>query len=281
MPQRTLKTTVCWDGIGVHTGQPARLELRPALADHGLRVVRADLSDTSPVPVHVRTVVDSRLATVIGGEGWRLMTVEHLLAALMAADIDNVEIAVFGPEVPVLDGSAAPFVRGLEETGFIAQDRPRRVLTLLRPVAVEDGPRRGRLLPAKRLELAASIDFPHPAIGAQSLAVAASDFGAEIAWARTFGFLHEVEAMRAAGLGLGGSLENAVVFGPEGALNPGGLRAPDEPVRHKILDMMGDLALVGAPLRARYEAERPGHALSAKLITKLLAEPDAWEWVED
>ncbi len=281
MPQRTLAGPLRWEGVGVHTGAPVAVELRPAPPDHGIRVTRADLPGAPGAPVHIDAVLDSRLATVLGGPGWRLMTVEHLLSALVAADVDNVNIAAFGPEIPVLDGSAAPFVAGIAERGLEAQGAPRRVLALRRPVVLEDGPRRARLQPADRLRLSAQIRFPHPAIGAQALAVDAADFGAEIAWARTFGFLHEVEAMRAAGLGLGGSLDNAVVFGPDGPLNPGGLRAPDEPVRHKLLDMMGDLALAGAPLRASFEAEYPGHALSAALLRRLLDDPDAWTWEEE
>lgn len=280
MGQRSLGRVVVCEGVGVHTGLPARVELRPAPEHSGLRVLRADLPAARPIAVHVRNVVDSRLATVLGGPGWRLMTVEHLLAALVALEVDNAEIAVFGPELPVLDGSAAPWVRLIHEAGLVDQPAPRRVIMLKRPLSVEDGPRRARLIPAPTLQLRAEIQFEHPAIGRQTLDLERAAFEVEIAPARTFGFLHEVEAMRAAGLGLGGSLDNAVVFGPEGPLNPEGLRWPDEPVRHKLLDMMGDLALVGAPLCARFEAERPGHALSARLVHALLATPDAWELVE-
>lgn len=280
MAQRTLRAIARCEGVGVHCGLPVSVELRPAPEDHGLRLLRADHPGARPVPVDVRAVVDSRLATVIGGEGWRVSTVEHLLSALLGLGVDNAEIAVFGPELPVLDGSAAPFVRLILGTGLLEQGRPRRLLALRAPVEVALGDRRARLLPAERLALAARVDFAHPAIGEQSLSVNAEDFEVELAWARTFGFLHEVEAMRAAGLGLGGSLENAVVFGPEGPLNPDGLRAPDEPVRHKLLDMMGDLALIGLPVLARFEAERPGHALSAALIRTLLDQPRSWEIVE-
>lgn len=279
--QRTLRAPVTCEGVGVHTGVSARVEIQPADPNAGLRLVRADVPGARPVPVTVQAVVDSRLATVIGGEGWRLATVEHLLAALVALGVDNALVVVAGPEVPVLDGSARPWVTLLEAAGLDEQPAPRRTLVLRRALSVADGPRRARLLPAPALELAARVDYPHPAIGRQSLAVPATAFSSEIAWARTFAFQHEVDAMRAAGLALGGSLDNALVYGPDGPLNPEGPRAPDEPVRHKLLDMLGDLALAGVPVRARFEAELPGHALNARLIAALLAAPEAWQVVEE
>lgn len=276
--QHTLGSPGRITGIGVHSGETAAVTLRPAPPGHGLRVVRDDVPGAIPIPVRVEHVVHSWLATVLGGEGWRVSTVEHLLAALTAEGIDNAEIGVEGPEVPVLDGSAAPWVRLLRTLGRAPQAAPRRVLVIRETVEVNDGPRRARLHPAEHLELCAAIQYDHPAIGAQrhSVRLDADSFFAELAWARTFGFLHEVEHMRAAGLARGGSLDNALVYGPDGAINPGGPRLPDEPVRHKLVDMLGDLALLGLPVRGRFEAELPGHALSAALMRTLLATPTAW-----
>lgn len=278
-PQRTLRATARAEGVGVHSGLLCSLRLEPAEPDHGLRLVRADHPGATPIVAGVRAVLDSRLATVLGADGWRVSTVEHLLAALRALGVDNALILVDGPEVPVLDGSALPWVELLWETGLTEQDTPRKTLALRREIAVSDGARTARLSPGPGLRLEASIDYPHPALGRQELALDAEDFATAIAPARTYGFLHEVEAMRAAGLGLGGSLDNAVVYGPDGPLNPGGLRFPDEPVRHKLLDMTGDLALVGLPVQGRFSAHLPGHALNARLVRALLDTPSAWEIV--
>lgn len=280
-PQHTLASAGRRDGVGLHTGARVGLELRPAPAGTGLVVVRDDVEGASPVRADVRAVRATRLGTVLGGDGWQVSTVEHLLAALVAEGVDNAVLGVTGPEVPVLDGSALPWVELIHELGRVAQDAPQVRLHLRDVVEVVDGPRRARLSPAPQLELAAWVDFDHPLIGAQSLALTLVNgtFAHEIAWARTFGFLHEVEAMHRAGLGLGGSLDNAVVYGPQGILNPEGARAPDEPVRHKVLDMLGDLALAGMPVVARYEAWLPGHALTCALVAELLDRPETWEIV--
>ena len=275
--QQTLRCAATASGVGVHSGVRCRVTLEPAPPEHGLRIVRADHPGATPVPIDVCAVVDSRLATVLGGDGWRVATVEHLLAALRALGVDNALLAVEGPEIPVLDGSALPWVELLRDTGLLHQDTPRKTLVLRREIAVADGARAARLAPCATLRLEASIHYPHPSIGSQKRASDVESFATDIAPARTYGFLHEVEAMRAAGLGRGGSLDNAVVYGPEGPLNPGGLRFPDEPVRHKLLDMVGDLALVGMPVRGCFSAHLPGHALNARLVRALLDTPDAWE----
>jgi len=268
--QHTIEQPVSVQGVGLHTGQPVGVELLPASQDTGLLFSRSDR------PGKVRTQIDAihstELATSIGNGAWRIGTVEHLLAALCGMGIDNAEIRVDGDEVPVLDGSAREWVRLLVRAGRQAQAAPRRVLVIERTVEVHLGPRRARLSPCERLEIAACIRFPHPQIGEQRYDVALENgsFRREIAWARTFGFERDVEGLRARGLIQGGSLENAVVYGPEGVLNPEGLRHPDEPVRHKILDMMGDLALIGAAVRGRFEAELPGHTLTRALLTEVL-----------
>lgn len=281
--QHTLRAPVTCQGVGVHCGEPVSVTLLPAPPDSGLRLVRVDAPGAEPAGVHVDAVADSRLATVLAGPGWRVATVEHMLAALVACGIDNATIEVTGPEVPVLDGSATPWLELLSVVGRLQQPWPRRVLVVRAPVEVRDGPRVARLLPAAATTLSARIAYPHPAIGEQHLefTLGYASFHTEIAWARTFGFLHEVEAMRQAGYARGGGLHNAVVFGDQGPLNPEGARAADEPVRHKLLDMVGDLALAGAPVRARFEAELPGHALSAALLRALFARPDAYSWVSD
>lgn len=276
--QHTLRAPLTCQGVGVHSGEVSRVAVSPAAPGTGLRMVRTDVPDASPGPVHVDAVADSRLATVLSGPGWRVSTVEHLLAALVASGVHNALIEVHGSEVPVLDGSAAPWMALVREVGLEAQPARRREIVVCAPVEVRSGDRVARLLPAPRLALSARIRFPHPHIGAQALELAldADTFTREIAWARTFSLLAGVEAMRAAGFARGGSLENALVYGEEGVLNPEGARAADEPVRHKLLDMVGDLALAGLPLRARFEAELPGHALSAALLRALFARPEAY-----
>lgn len=280
--QHTLARAGRRDGVGLHTGAMVGVELRPAAPGSGLCVVRDDVPGAVPVRADVRAVRATRLGTVLGGAGWQVSTVEHLLAALLAEGVDNAEIGVTGPEVPVLDGSSMGWIELIRAIGLVAQEAPRRQLVLREVVEVQDGPRRARLSPAEALELCAWVRFEHPDIGEQSLTLTLENgtFSHELAWARTFGFLHEVEAMHAAGLGRGGSLDNAVVYGPDGVLNPEGTRAPDEVVRHKLLDMVGDLALVGLPVRARYEAWMPGHALTTALVAALLERPHAWEVVE-
>lgn len=276
--QHTLRAPLTCQGVGVHSGEVSRVTVRPAAAGAGLRMVRSDAVGAEPGPVHVDAVADSRLATVLAGPGWRVSTVEHLLAALVASGVDNALIEVEGGEIPVLDGSAAPWMALLAEAGLVALPARRRVIVVCEPVEVRSGDRVARLLPAPRLALSAQIAFPHPRIGRQTFEISldAETFSRELAWARTFSLLEGVEAMRAAGFARGGSLENALVYGEEDVLNPEGARAPDEPVRHKLLDMVGDVALAGMPLCARFEAELPGHALSAALLRTLFARPDAY-----
>ena len=277
MNQGTLSAPMRAHGIGLHSGLPAQVVVRPAAPGHGIRFVRDDRPGSADVPARMERVVSSRLATTIQA-GESIATVEHLLSALVAHGIDNARVHVSGPEVPVLDGSAAPWVEALP--GRRDQDAPAPLIRVLRPVEVKSGDRAMRLLPCDGLEIEATIDFPHPAIGVQSLAfrVEPGAFDRDIAWARTFGFLEEVEALRANGFARGGGLENAVVFAPDGTtLNA--LRAEDEPVRHKVLDILCDFALLGCRLQARIEALRPGHGMTLALLRALRADPDAFERV--
>jgi UDP-3-O-[3-hydroxymyristoyl] N-acetylglucosamine deacetylase len=270
--QATIGRAITVQGPGIHSGMSSRVALEPAPAGHGRVFLRADLDDAQPIAALAANVVPGSLATDLGRGEQRVRTVEHLLAALSGLGIDNVLVRLWGPELPGLDGSAAPWVRLLLDAGRARQSAPCEVLTLRRPLELQDGPRRARCTPAGALSLAVSIDFPHPLLRQRrlELGVSARIFEAELAYARTFALQAQVEAMRARGLARGGSLDNAVVLGPDGVINPGGLRDPDEPLRHKMLDLLGDLALLGMPLLARVEVEQPGHAFNLALVRALL-----------
>ncbi len=276
--RRTLRREVACTGIGLHCGRPVRLRLVPAPAEHGIRFVRTDVGvEMSATLGHIGS---QDHATTLNRDGVSIGTVEHLLAALSGLGIDDVRVEVDGPEVPVLDGSAAPFVILLHEAGLRPLAVARQLLRVVQPVEVVHGAKVARLVPSEHFEVSYSIGFDHPLLRHQALAlrVTPRSFSEQIAPARTFGFLREVELLRKSGLALGGSLENAVVIGETGVLN-NKLRFEDEFVRHKILDAIGDLALLGHPLVGRLEATRAGHALHAAVASKLLATPGAWELV--
>lgn len=285
-PQSTLKTSIGCVGIGLHSGQRVGLTLRPAGVGHGIVFRRTDLG--RDIPARFDWVVDTRLSTVLGDPNWapaRVGTVEHVLAALAGLGIDNAVVELDGPEVPILDGSAAPFVFLIECAGIAALPAQRRSIEILRPVRVADGPAFAELRPsmgmARGLDMALSIDFAAAAIGQQTVALRLSSetFRHRLARARTFGLLEEVEALRAAGLAIGGSLDNAVVVDGDRVLNPGGLRSPDEFVRHKLVDAVGDLALAGVALHGRFVAHRSGHSLNNRLLHALFADSSAWREV--
>lgn len=282
--QRTVKTRISGIGIGLHSGRDTEFSILPAPPDSGLVFVRTDLSPHVEIPARSEYVVSTRLATTLGKDGVTVGTVEHLVAALFGLGIDNARIEIDGPEVPILDGSAAGFVELLEQGGTIAQLRPKRFLVVRRPVAIcsEDGESSARLEPAPCFELHCTIDFDHPIVSNQTFEMTFSDksFIKEIAEARTFGFARDVEAMHRAGLARGGSLDNAVVVDDFSIQNPEGLRFPDEFVRHKVLDAVGDLALLGAPLIGRYVGYRSGHTLNTELAAALLTQPRAYEYRE-
>lgn len=270
MERQTLQSSFALDGVGLHSGRATRATVHPAPPGAG----RCFEVDGVEIPARVSAVVETRLATTLSAGGATVQTVEHLLAALYALGVDDARVVVEGGEVPVLDGSALPWVMGLLSVGLAGQGILRDPLVLQTPLTVSlpEG-RRAILRPAPSLSLCVAIDFPHPAIGRQSRSIdlgRPGAFATELSWARTFGFAAEVEALRAGGLIAGGSLDNALVFGAEGPLNPEGLRASDEPVRHKLLDLVGDLALLGRPLQAHVEVERPGHTLTAALTAALL-----------
>ena len=266
-------------GVGLHSGQRVRAAVLPAPTGWGIVFVRTDCAGDNRVAARAANVVHTRLNTVIGNAaGVTVSTIEHLMAAMAALSVDNAVIELDGPEVPIMDGSALPFVQMIDHAGRRRQEAPRRYLEVLRPVEVADGDKRARLLPSRRFEVAFEIAFDSPAIGRQSvdLAVDEESFRTELADARTFGFLHEVEALRRAGLALGGSLDNAVVVDGERILNPEGLRRTDEFVRHKALDAVGDLYVMGYPMIGRFEGLYAGHAINNAVVRALLEQPDAF-----
>ncbi len=278
--QRTLKSAISCVGVGLHSGHRVNLTLLPAPTGTGIVFRRTDLN--TDIPARWDMVADTRLCTMIALPGQpdaRVGTIEHLMAAFSATGVDNAIVAVDGPEVPVFDGSAAPFIFLIDCAGVQNQPAPRPIIEILRTVRVEEGEAFAELRPfAYGLDMALSIDFAAAAIGRQALTVTLSDqnFRAELANARTFTQRHEIEAMQAAGLARGGSLANAVVVDGHRVLNPEGLRSPDEFVRHKLLDAVGDLALAGARLHARFIAHRCGHTLNNRLLHAVFAESAAW-----
>ncbi len=311
--QRTLNTSIDCVGIGLHSGRRVKMALHPAAPNHGIVFRRTDLGPPGPgsagpgsadpghpgpgpadpghdIPARFDHVVDTRLATVLADPAdptVRVSTVEHVMAALTGCGIDNALIDVDGPEVPVLDGSAAHLVFLIDCAGTAIQDAPRRAIQVLRAVRVSDGDAFAELGPARPthdgLDLAMSIEFAAAAIGHQalSLRLTPDSFRQELSRARTFALAEDIDRLRAAGMARGGSLENAVVVDAARVLNPGGLRMHDEFVRHKLLDAVGDLALAGAPLAASFTAHRSGHGLNNRLLRALLADASAWRMVTD
>ncbi len=278
--QSTLKAAVTFTGRGLHTGKSVRMVVRPASADYGIWFVRSDVTGADPmIAAQWDQVMPSRLCTVVENDaGVRVSTIEHVMAALAGCGIHNALIDIDGPEVPILDGSAVPFVQGFLARGLIAQSAPVRAVRILKAVEVREGDAVARLEPADMLEINFHIDFTDAAIGKQTkhLSLANGAFVRELCDSRTFCRQADVDAMRARGLALGGTLENAVVFDGDQIISPGGLRHDDEPVRHKMLDALGDLALAGGPILGRYTGHRAGHALTNKLLRKLFADSEAF-----
>lgn len=278
--QRTLKSAIGCTGTGLHTGATVTMTLRPAASDTGIVFQRTDV-DRRPVAAHVTNVVDDRMGTTLGdADGALASTVEHLMAALAGSRIDNVIVELDGPEVPIMDGSSAPFVFLIECAGAVEQGPPRRIIEVLREIHIEDGKRGASLIPADAFQVDFEIDFESPAVGQQSMGVRLVNgtFKSDICRARTFGFAHEAQKMRDMGLALGASLENAVVIDGDTVINEEGLRYTDEFVRHKILDSVGDLYLAGAPIRGAFHGRRSGHAINHMVVRALLADQDAWRF---
>jgi UDP-3-O-[3-hydroxymyristoyl] N-acetylglucosamine deacetylase len=276
--QQTLRRQVSCAGIGLHSGTKVSLTLKPAAAGTGIVFRRTDLG--VDIPALVEHVTGIQYATVLGKDGATVETVEHLLAALVSAGVDNVTIELSQREVPIMDGSSAPFLFLIQEAGVKRLPAPRSYLKVLRPVTVASGDKHIAIYPSDHFKVSYTISFDHPLLRHQSrtMRITEQSFADDIASARTFGFLKEVEWMRQQGLALGGSLENAIVIGDTGVLNA--LRFEDEFVRHKILDAVGDLALLGRPVLGHVVAHRAGHALHTRLAAQLLSESDAWSLVE-
>jgi UDP-3-O-[3-hydroxymyristoyl] N-acetylglucosamine deacetylase len=282
LQQKTLKTAVQCSGVGLHGGAPVSMTLHPAPVGHGIVFRRTDVAAAdATIPALWSAVVETRHCTVIGNrQGVTVSTVEHLMAALAGSGIDNALVTLDGSEVPIMDGSAAPFLFLIECAGVVEQDAPRRAIKVLKPVMIADGGRIAAVSPASGFSVSFEIDFDSAAVARQEcfFQIGEGTFKAEISRARTFGFLHEVDEMRAAGLALGGSLENAVVVSGSKVLNEDGLRYDNEFVRHKVLDCIGDLYLAGGPLIGHVRGVRSGHRFNHLLLTALLSDRQAWTW---
>jgi UDP-3-O-[3-hydroxymyristoyl] N-acetylglucosamine deacetylase len=277
--QRTLRNPIGCVGTGLHTGAKVSMTLHPGEADSGIRFVRYDQPDRSPVPARFDQVRDTTMCTTLGRSGGpTVATVEHLMAALAACEIDNALVELGGPELPIMDGSAQPFVFLIECAGIVEQERPRRWIEVLKPVSIDAHGKSARLEPADRLILDCEIHFEHPLIDSQAMRIPfdPEPFKVEIAQARTFGFAERIEDLWSRGLALGGCLKNTVVVSRDRVLNEEGLRFPDEFVRHKVLDTLGDLYLATAPLVGRFTGRSAGHTLHNKLLRALFADPGAW-----
>ena len=287
LQQRTLKSLTKAVGVGLHSGQRVELTLRPAQPDTGIVFRRVDLAQPVDIPVSAEAVTDTRMASTISNGGAKVYTVEHLMSACAGLGLDNLYVDITAEEVPILDGSAASFVFLLQSAGIELQKAPKRFIRVKKPVEYREGEgatlKWARLEPFHGYKLAFEIDFKHPALDATGQRVefdfASGQYARDIARARTFGFTKDVENMRASGLGLGAGMDNAIVMDDYRVLNSDGLRYDDELAKHKILDAMGDLYLVGKPLLAAYSAFRSGHAMNNKLLRELLAQRDAWDVV--
>jgi len=274
--QHTIGNEVWCSGIGLHSGLKVSLRLKPAEDGYGIRFRRVDVSDSPTIPASHGYIVNTFQATTIGFGGVVVSTIEHLAAALYSRGVDNVLVEVDGPEVPIFDGSAAPFLKMIDRAGVREQDSTRRFMAIEKAIIVQEGDSYIQARPCEQLRVRYLIDFPHPKIGKQefSWALDSGSFGREIARARTFGFLKDVRRLQTMGLAQGGSLANAVVFGDQDLLNAGGFRYSDECVRHKILDFIGDLALTGMRVLGEFEVRKAGHGLHSKLLNRLMSRPD-------
>jgi len=278
--QHTIRRPVTFTDIGLHTGQPAKITVSPARANHGIRFKRHGSDDS--MPAFMDRVVDTSLATTIADRGMIVSTTEHLLAALSGLGIDNALIEVDGPELPIMDGSAAPFVEDLKKASRTRQRSCRRLLKITKPIRCQEGDKVITITPYDGLKLTCHIDFDHATVKSQSYSIVVTPkrFSEEIAGARTFGFIEQVEALQANGYALGGSLKNAVVIGPHGVINEEGLRFRDEFARHKVLDLLGDLSLLGYRILGHVEATKSGHGQHLALLRAIINNPDSWQCVE-
>jgi UDP-3-O-[3-hydroxymyristoyl] N-acetylglucosamine deacetylase len=283
LPQRTLKNVIRATGVGLHSGEKVYLTLRPAAADTGIVFRRVDLEPVVEIPADADLVTETMLCTGLSRGGGKVMTIEHLMSAFAGLGIDNAYVDLSAPEVPIMDGSAGPFVFLLQSAGIAEQAAPKRFIRIRKPVEVRDGDKVARFDPYDGFRIGFTVVFDHPAIpAAQSRAeidFSTTSYVKEVSRARTFGFMRDLEFMRERNLGLGGSMDNAIVLDEFRVLNDDGLRYADEFVRHKILDAVGDLYLAGKPIIGAFEGFKSGHALNNKLVRALLADASAWDEV--
>jgi len=279
--QRTLKKEIACASIGLHSGRKVNMLIKPAPVDNGIVFVRTDLPEYLPIPARYDNVSGTTLATSLSSNGATVATVEHILSAFCGMGVDNAVVELDSFEVPIMDGSALPFVNMLKEIGTHVQGNTKKLLVIKKPVSVKEGDGNAVLLPADEFKITYEIDFKHVAIGRQSYSMTFSDekYEEKICAARTFGFLGEVEYMQAKGLALGGSLKNAIVLDDQRIINKEGLRFPDEFVKHKILDAIGDLFLLGMPIIGHFVAYKSGHRLNNLLLKELMRQEDSWEIV--
>ena len=280
--QRTIRKSVEVNGIGLHTGAPAKLIFCPAPENTGIYFVRGDMPGRPAISTRAEFVQATSLATTLGGDEFSVSTVEHCLSALAAYRIDNLFIELDGPEIPIVDGSAKTFFEALVSAGMVEQEQPRKYAYIDQNIYYGDDEKYAYVMPYNGLRVTCTIDFSHPKIGHQTLDIDINEysFSREVSRARTFGFLKDVEALRAKGLARGGSLDNAIVLDEEEILNPEGLRYPDEFVRHKVLDALGDLVTLGMPLMGHLVLYKAGHDVMNRLVRKILASPDCYRHIE-
>lgn len=280
--QKTIQSPVTVTGIGVHSGKPASITFKPAAENSGIYFVRTDLSGDPALKASTYNVQATQMATVLGGEFSQVSTVEHCMSAAYALEIDNLIVELDGPEVPILDGSAGAFFRALQEVGRIEQPAPRKYIEITKPIYFSLGDKYAYALPYRGFKLSCSIDFPHPKIGKQSVELDVNEysFGRELSFARTFGFYKEVEYLQSKGLALGASLENAIGLTDDGIMNPEGLRAPDEFVRHKAMDAIGDLVMLGHPIFAHVVLLKSGHDVMHHFVQRILESKDSYRVIQ-
>ena len=279
--QRTVKDEVSCTGIGLHSEEKVRLTIKPAPPDSGIKFVRKDISGRRAIRAHVKNVVDTNMSTSIGYNGSKISLIEHLMAAFFGFGIDNALVEVEGPEIPIMDGSSAPFIFLIKSVGIKEQRKPKQFIIIRKGFKIKDGNRSISIKPSKELKISFTVDFHHPLITNQKyeLRFSGKDFIKEISKARTFGFLKDIKTLREAGLAKGGSLDNAIVIDDFRILNEDGLRYRDEFVRHKILDFIGDLAVLGSPIIGHFHVERSGHSLNQAMLKKLVTNKRCWKRV--
>lgn len=279
--QRTVRKEVSCTGIGLHSGAKVKITIKPAPADYGIRFVRIDLPGQPVIRATHENVVDTNLSTTVGNNGFKVSTIEHLMAAFFGLGIDNARIEIEGPEVPAMDGSSGPFIFLLKSVGIQEQKNPKQFIIIKKAFKLEDGNRSVAIYPSKELRISYTIDFQHPLLRNQEyeLRFSGKDFTEEISKARTFGFLKDVKILRENGLAKGGSLDNAIVIDNFRIINEDGLRYKDEFVRHKILDFIGDIALLGSPIIGHFVVQRSGHCLNQFMLRKLMDAKKCWKMV--